>query len=68
MLYDFLSLSFSRSVHLSDRGLYHLGESQSCIPAVYVSAHLSAAFSIVKSCQPLSALFPLLLKLTTNQE
>lgn len=67
MLYDCLSRSFSRSVRLSDRGLYHLGESQSCILAVYVNAHLSAAYSIVKSCQPLSALLPLLLKLTTSQ-
>lgn len=61
MLYDCLSRSFSRSVRLSDRGLYHLGESQSCILAVYVNAHLSAAYSVVKSspstvCSPSSAL------------
>lgn len=43
------------------------GESQSCILAVYVNVHLSAAYSIVKSCQALSSLLPLLLKLTRSQ-
>lgn len=51
--------SLSPSPCLSVSGLYHLRESESCMLAVNVNAHLSRAYSTVEGCQALSALLAL---------